>query len=82
MLLCLHHWSKSVEEPSACFKSHMGVSGTCVAGGPFALVLGRGRDCTALFECYHPFTRKPAAILPKYKAIKDLQPGSAPKGLS
>ena len=27
-------------------------------GGKEALELGRGRDCTALFESYHPFTKR------------------------
>lgn len=27
-------------------------------GGREAILLGRGRDCTALFESYHPFTNK------------------------
>jgi len=27
-------------------------------GGKEAILLGRGRDCTALFESYHPFTTK------------------------
>lgn len=38
-----------------------------VVGGYDAIMLGRGRDCTSLFESYHPFTDRPAAILPKFK---------------
>jgi cytochrome b involved in lipid metabolism len=37
-------------------------------GGVEAIELGRGRDCTALFESYHPFTDKHWEILEKYKA--------------
>lgn len=37
-------------------------------GGIEAIELGRGRDCTALFESYHPFTHKHWEILEKYKA--------------
>ena len=35
-------------------------------GGADALVLVRGRDCTALFESYHAFTDKPRQVLPKF----------------
>lgn len=35
-------------------------------GGQEALLLGRGRDCTALFESYHPFTSKHREVLSKY----------------
>lgn len=35
-------------------------------GGADALKLARGRDCTALFESYHPFTDKPRRLLPKF----------------
>lgn len=35
-------------------------------GGADALALARGRDCTALFESYHPFTDKPRQMLPKF----------------
>jgi hypothetical protein len=34
------------------------LSGFVHPGGSEALELGRGRDCTALFESYHPFTQK------------------------
>jgi cytochrome b involved in lipid metabolism len=37
-------------------------------GGVEAIELGRGRDCTALFESYHPFTDKHWEILEKYKS--------------
>lgn len=36
-------------------------------GGTEALLLAAGRDCTNLFESYHPFTDKPREILSKYK---------------
>ena len=32
-------------------------------GGKEALLLGRGRDCSALFESYHPFTDKHRYVL-------------------
>jgi len=35
-------------------------------GGAQALLLGRGRDCTALFESYHPFTTRHREVLDKY----------------
>lgn len=35
-------------------------------GGTDALLLARGRDCTALFESYHPFSDKPRQLLPKF----------------
>jgi len=35
-------------------------------GGTEAIKLGQGRDCTALFESYHPFTDKHRLILDKY----------------
>ena len=35
-------------------------------GGKEAIELGRGRDCTALFESYHPFTDQHRAVLHKY----------------
>lgn len=40
-------------------------------GGAEAILLGQGRDCTALFESYHPFTSKHKRILEKYRmAVK------------
>jgi hypothetical protein len=36
-------------------------------GGAEALRLGQGRDCTALFESYHPFSTRPWRILEKYR---------------
>lgn len=36
-------------------------------GGEEAILLGRGRDCTALFESYHPFTNHHRNVLKKYK---------------
>lgn len=35
-------------------------------GGRDALELGKGRDCTALFESYHPFTNNHRKVLEKY----------------
>eukprot|EP00586_Coscinodiscus_wailesii_P012864 CAMPEP_0172492852 /NCGR_PEP_ID=MMETSP1066-20121228/24105_1 /TAXON_ID=671091 /ORGANISM="Coscinodiscus wailesii, Strain CCMP2513" /LENGTH=687 /DNA_ID=CAMNT_0013262685 /DNA_START=157 /DNA_END=2220 /DNA_ORIENTATION=- len=35
-------------------------------GGKEAIELGRGRDCTALFESYHPFTNKHRQVLQRY----------------
>jgi hypothetical protein len=37
-------------------------------GGLEAISLGRGRDCTALFESYHPFTEQHRSVLQKYRA--------------
>jgi cytochrome b involved in lipid metabolism len=36
-------------------------------GGLEAIMLGRGRDCTALYESYHPFTNKHKVVLEKYR---------------
>lgn len=36
-------------------------------GGSHALRLGQGRDCTALFESYHPFTERHRQILAKHR---------------
>jgi len=37
-------------------------------GGKEALLLGRGRDCTALFESYHPFSKaKGRQVLEKFR---------------
>jgi hypothetical protein len=35
-------------------------------GGEQAILLGRGRDCTALFKSYHPFTSQHRAVLQRY----------------
>jgi len=40
-------------------------------GGKHALDLGRGRECTALFESYHPFTTKHLAVLRKYATSEE-----------
>jgi len=39
-------------------------------GGKEAILLGRGRDCTALFESYHPFTNRHRDVLKKYEAVE------------
>ena len=36
-------------------------------GGKELLLLGAGRDCTQLIDMYHPFTKKPHAILRKFE---------------
>eukprot|EP00753_Platysulcus_tardus_P021408 PLAT896.1.p1 GENE.PLAT896.1~~PLAT896.1.p1 ORF type:complete len:523 (+),score=173.82 PLAT896.1:130-1698(+) len=36
-------------------------------GGAWPLTISRGRDCTALFESYHPFTDSPASMLRKFE---------------
>lgn len=36
-------------------------------GGWYALRLGQGRDCTALFESYHPFTDRHRQVLRKFE---------------
>jgi cytochrome b involved in lipid metabolism len=36
-------------------------------GGEEAILLGQGRDCTALFESYHPFSTQHELVLHKYK---------------
>lgn len=40
-------------------------------GGPTVLLNTQGRDCTALFEAFHPFTDRPATILSKMKEVRD-----------
>lgn len=42
-------------------------------GGLEAIMLGRGRDCTALFESYHPFTNKHKVVLEKYRVAVSSQ---------
>jgi cytochrome b involved in lipid metabolism len=39
-------------------------------GGVETIMLGRGRDCTALFESYHPFTNQNKVVLKKFKDQK------------
>lgn len=46
-------------------------------GGRDAILLGRGRDCTALFESYHPFTNQHRLTLQKYRC--DVKPGPVTK---
>ena len=36
-------------------------------GGKTAINLGRGRDCSALFESYHPFTSAHKSLLKKHR---------------
>jgi Cytochrome b5-like Heme/Steroid binding domain len=36
-------------------------------GGEQAILLGQGRDCTALFESYHPFTGQHRVVLQRYR---------------
>ncbi|CAM9661721.1 unnamed protein product, partial [Choristocarpus tenellus] len=38
-------------------------------GGALAINLGRGRDCTAMFESYHPFTERNRTVLVKYAFV-------------
>lgn len=38
-------------------------------GGVESILLGKGRDCTALFESYHPFTENHRHVLSRYKPI-------------
>mmetsp|Transcript_10554 Transcript_10554/g.25783 ORF Transcript_10554/g.25783 Transcript_10554/m.25783 type:complete len:856 (-) Transcript_10554:192-2759(-) len=47
-------------------------------GGKAAIMLGRGRDATALFLSYHPFTEKHLKILKKYEVTNCLE-GSTPR---
>jgi Cytochrome b5-like Heme/Steroid binding domain len=44
-------------------------------GGEQAILLGQGRDCTALFESYHPFTGQHRVVLQRYR-----QPAGETKG--
>ena len=50
-------------------------------GGKEAILLGRGRDCTALFDSYHPFTNRHRDVLKKYKAV-DVEPEQASENKS
>jgi hypothetical protein len=44
-------------------------------GGKEAILLGKGRDCTALFESYHPFTKdKVRRVLENYRVKGDDKP--------
>jgi len=45
-------------------------------GGREAMELGRGRDCTALFESYHPFTDRHRLVLKKYEPVREIKANS------
>lgn len=45
-------------------------------GGKEAIELGRGRDCTALFESYHPFTEQHHVVLQKYHVHSKIDAGT------
>lgn len=45
-------------------------------GGVDAILLGRGRNCTELFESYHSLSDAPQAMLQKYY-VEDAKPGDA-----
>ena len=47
--------------------THYDLSAFPHPGGKEALALGQGRDCTHLFESYHPFTTRHEIVLQKYK---------------
>jgi cytochrome b involved in lipid metabolism len=40
-------------------------------GGVEAILLGKGRDCTALVESYHPFTTQHLKVLEKYLVVEE-----------
>ncbi|GKY96367.1 hypothetical protein MPSEU_000596300 [Mayamaea pseudoterrestris] len=40
-------------------------------GGKEAILLGQSRDCTALFESYHPFSKSHVQVLNKYRVDKN-----------
>lgn len=40
-------------------------------GGEIALALGRGRDCTAMFESYHVFSKRHRLVLQTYAVTKE-----------
>jgi cytochrome b involved in lipid metabolism len=40
-------------------------------GGTRTINMGRGRDCTELFESYHPHGDKQWATLKKYEVVED-----------
>jgi len=40
-------------------------------GGREAIMLGHGRECTALFQSYHPFTARHLQVLRKYRVGDD-----------
>jgi len=43
-------------------------------GGSHAILLGQGRDCTQLFDSYHPFTDVPRKVLARYKYVGSSEP--------
>jgi cytochrome b involved in lipid metabolism len=45
-------------------------------GGVDAIMLGKGRNCTELFESYHSLTDKPAQVLAPF-FVENAQPGDA-----
>ena len=54
-------------------------------GGPTVLLNTQGRDLTALFEAFHPFTDRPLNLLAKMKEVRALlnpQPTATSRGSS
>ena len=47
-------------------------------GGREAILLGQSRDCTALFESYHPFTTAHLQVLQKYRVKQETPPFEEP----
>lgn len=45
-------------------------------GGLEAILLGKGRDCTALVESYHAFSSNHSKILEKYLVVEDSSKGA------
>jgi Cytochrome b5-like Heme/Steroid binding domain len=43
-------------------------------GGQAAIGLGQGRDCTALFESYHPFSNAHRVVLARHRCAEQQQP--------
>eukprot|EP00980_Cylindrotheca_fusiformis_P011704 scaffold2783_cov129-Cylindrotheca_fusiformis.AAC.5 len=50
-------------------------------GGKEAILLGRGRDCTALFESYHIFSKDHWKVLDKYCIVKNMKASDRKKDL-
>ncbi len=49
-------------------------------GGKNAILLGKGRDCSALFESYHPFADAPRCVLAQYACREADGSGGAAAG--
>ena len=50
-------------------------------GGEQAILLGRDRDCTALFESYHPFTKRHQMVMGRYASERGESSGEGERAM-